>query len=200
MFFEAQHTHSPIHRISELAQELLFYRINESDFVMDATMGNGYDTLFLWKKVKPTGKVIAFDVQPRAIYQTKELLRNNGWKEDDPAVELILDSHGHFVKYVDRPLKAVMFNLGYLPGSDKEISTSWTEMKCVMDHLVHRYLIVGGYISIVSYSGHDEGKSEQAELLTYVRNLPSKYWGVMEITRSNAAESAPKLILIERKE
>ncbi len=191
---------TPIYRVAQLAQELLYNRINAGDLVMDATMGNGYDTLFLWKRVQPTGKVIAFDVQQHAIYQTKKVLINNGWKEQDPTVELILDSHSHFAKYAYKPLKAVMFNLGYLPGSDKEVSTSWPGIKCVLDQLVHHYLEVGGYISIVSYSGHEEGKTEQTELLTYVRNLTSKSWGVMEIIRSNAVESAPKLIIIVRKE
>lgn len=190
---------TPIHRVAQLTQELLHNRINAGDVVMDATMGNGYDTLFLWKRVQPTGKVIAFDVQPRAIILTKKLLHNHGWKEQDTTVELILDSHSHFVKYIDKPLKAVMFNLGYLPGWNKEVSTSWTEIKCVLDQLVHQYLEVGGYISIMSYSGHEEGKTEQAELLTYVRNLPSKSWGVMEIIRSNVVDTAPKLIIIEKK-
>jgi len=192
---------TPIYRMAQLTQELLYNRINAGDIVMDATMGNGYDTLFLWKRVQPTGKVIAFDIQPHAIFLTKKLLRNHGWKENDPTVELILDSHSHFAKYTNKPLKTVMFNLGYLPGSDKEIVTSWSEMKYVMDQLVHRqHLAAGGYISIVSYSGHEEGKSEQEALLTYVRNLPSKFWGVMEMKRSNVVESAPKLIIIEKKE
>lgn len=191
---------SPIHRMAQLAHELLGCRIAAGDYVMDATMGNGHDTLFLWKKVEPGGKVVAFDIQPKAIASTKNLLKSNGWNENSPCVELVLDSHCQFAHYIERPLKAVMFNLGYLPGADRHISTSWTEVKNVMEQLVNTYLEVGGYISIISYSGHDEGQTEQQQLLEFVRKLPSKYWSVLEISRSNADISAPKLILIERKE
>lgn len=190
---------SPIHRMAQLAHELLGCRIAAGDYVMDATMSNGHDTLFLWKKVEPGGKVVAFDIQSKAIDSTKNLLKSNGWHESSPCVQLVLDSHGQFTYYVDRPLKAVMFNLGYLPGADRHISTSWPEVKNVMDQLVNNYLEVGGYISIISYSGHDEGKEEQQQLLDYVRKLPSKSWAVLEILRSNTDITAPKLILIEKK-
>ena len=190
----------PLHRIAHLAQELLHSRLSAGDLVMDATMGNGHDTLFLWKRVQPTGKVIAFDVQPQAISSTKALLLANGWDGTKSSIDLVLESHRHFTRYIDRPLKAVMFNLGYLPGSDRKITTNWSEMKPVMDLLVNQHLAVGACVSIVSYPGHQAGKAEQTELLRYVRKLPSKTWGVLEIVRSNVTDAAPMLIIIEKKE
>ena len=199
MLSDAKPQISPIHRMAQLAHELLGCRIAAGDYVMDATMGNGYDTLFLWKKVEPGGKVFAFDIQPSAISSTKILLKSNGWHETSPGIELILDSHSQFAQYVDKPLKAVMFNLGYLPGSYRHISTSWPEVNNVMEQLTNSHLAIGGFISIISYSGHDEGRVEQQQLLEYVRKLPSKSWSVLEMIRSNTDKSTPKLILIERK-
>ncbi len=79
-------------------------------------MGNGNDTVFLAKSSK---KVYAFDIQEEAIAKTKAKLTGQGISN----VELILDGHENLEQYVHTPLRAAIFNLGYLPSADKTVIT-----------------------------------------------------------------------------
>jgi tRNA G37 N-methylase Trm5 len=123
--------------------------INEGDVVVDATAGNGNDTLLLAKLVGEKGRVYAFDIQQDAINNTIKKLQDNNL---DPRVTVIKDGHQNMDKYVNDGIKAVMFNLGYLPGGDHSIATKGdttiTAVKKSMD-----LLMVGGIITVVIYYG-----------------------------------------------
>ena len=94
--------------------------IKEGGTVVDFTMGNGHDTLWLSNKVGENGKVYAFDIQKQALESSEKLLRDSGCPKN---YTLILDSHANVENYVKEPICAGMFNLGYLPGSDKTVTT-----------------------------------------------------------------------------
>lgn len=110
-------------KILDFSHQLLKDCIKEGETVVDATCGNGNDTLFLSKLVGKTGQVYAFDIQEQAITQTKQLLEEN----KQVNVTLILDSHANMEKYLPETIKGklggAIFNLGYLPHSDKTIIT-----------------------------------------------------------------------------
>ena len=104
-------------------QELLKTHVVQGDTVIDATVGNGNDTVLLASLVGSSGKVYGFDVQEAAIQTTKEKLILTGLF---PQTELILDGHENLDLYVnkDSKISAITFNLGYLPKSDKSIITT----------------------------------------------------------------------------
>ena len=108
-----------LERVLPFSKQLLQKVVNSGDVVIDATAGNGYDTLFLAELVGQTGHVYSFDVQEEAMTSTKAKLDD----ENIHHVTLIHDGHQHVLNYVKQPISAAIFNLGYLPGSDQSITT-----------------------------------------------------------------------------
>ena len=98
-----------INKVTEVNKIYLENIIQEGDVVVDATMGNGYDTVYLAKKVGENGKVYAFDVQEEALKSTTKKVN----KEELNNVELILDGHQNMDKYVKEEVSCIVFNLGY---------------------------------------------------------------------------------------
>lgn len=108
----------------ELHQYFILQHLKEGDTAVDFTMGNGGDTLFLSRTVGEKGKVYAFDIQKEALDSTRAHLVASGAPEN---YTLILDSHHKVRDYVKEPIKAGMFNLGYLPRSGKKSVTTLRE-------------------------------------------------------------------------
>ena len=105
-----------------LAKEILSRAVSPGDAVIDATMGNGHDTLFLCESVGPSGRVYAFDVQEQAVASTEALLRREGVLD---RARLFCCGHQHMNDYVHEPVQAAVFNLGWLPGGDHSVTTHW---------------------------------------------------------------------------
>ena len=111
----------------EFSHRLLQEVITPASTVIDATAGNGHDTLFL-ARLAPAGRVYAFDIQAAAIEQTRQRLARHAlaWPTEPAApVTLIHDSHARLDRHLpaDEAVCAAIFNLGYLPGSDKSVIT-----------------------------------------------------------------------------
>ena len=142
--------------ILQTEKSFILQHIKEGDTVADFTMGNGYDTLFLSQTVGETGRVFAFDIQPSALVSTeKRLAENNAPKN----YTLICDSHHNAKKYIDCKIKAGMFNLGYLPGGDKSITTKReTTLEAVKTAI--ELLDRDAILLIAVYPGHEEGEIE----------------------------------------
>lgn len=149
----------------DIEKKLLTPHIKEGKTVVDFTMGNGHDTLWLSQMVGPSGKVYSFDIQKTALENTEILLRENNATN----VNLILDSHSNIKKYVGEKICAGMFNLGYLPGGDKSITTKHeTTLEAIVS--ATELLEPGGALLIAVYPGHEEGTIEGnliEELLSY---------------------------------
>ncbi|MBO1308750.1 methyltransferase domain-containing protein [Enterococcus sp. 669A] len=169
--------------------------IQPGDQVIDATMGNGNDTLFLSELVGPEGKVYAFDIQEQALANTKEKLGDAA-----PQASLFLAGHETIETNVpeDHPIKAAIFNLGYLPNSDKTIITLPETTKQAMDAILKR-LTVGGRMILVIYYGHDGGAAEKNEVLNYCGNLPQKSYNVLTYQFINQKNNPPILVCVEKK-
>ena len=56
-------------KITEINKLFIEDVISNGDIVIDATMGNGYDTKYLAEKVGENGFVYSFDIQEEAIYK-----------------------------------------------------------------------------------------------------------------------------------
>ena len=58
-------------RLTQIAHEAIAAVLHDGDTTIDATAGNGHDTLMLARLVGESGRVIAFDVQSDAIIATR---------------------------------------------------------------------------------------------------------------------------------
>lgn len=182
--------------IIPFAHSLLEKSISEGDYVADATCGNGNDSLFLSTLVGQEGKVYAFDIQTAAITNTKELLQQH--KREN--VQLIHDSHAHVDKYIkqDESLAAAVFNLGYLPRSDKTIITQPHSTITAIEKLLP-LLKKNGLLILVVYSGHSGGKEEKEAVLRFTSSLDQKQYFVLKYQFINLINEPPFVLAIEKK-
>jgi predicted methyltransferase len=182
------------------SHKILANVIQPGDLAIDATVGNGHDTVFLAEAVGETGAVIGFDVQQQALENTKRILQQ---KKLQRRVRLRLQSHatiaGHIPAGMNHGIKAVMFNLGYLPGSDKSVitrgSTTLTALNGVLPRLAHS----GGVISIVAYRGHQGGEEETQAVLEWGSRLPPSLYAVQIVKSPTSSEKSPLLMVVTKR-
>ena len=175
----------------ELAHDFLAQVITKDDVVVDATMGNGHDTLFLAKLAK---QVYAFDIQEQALEKTNQRLQAAGLTN----VQLILQGHETVDQFVSE-LKAAIFNLGYLPSADKSIITRPHTTIEALEKLCHM-LVRGGRIAIMIYYGHEGGNLEKDAVLNYVSQLPQQEYTATIYRTLNQVNNPPFLVMIEKLE
>lgn len=189
--------------ILPFTRNLITQAVKPGDLVVDATMGNGIDTLFLAKLVGTKGKVLAYDVQPEALSKTAERLHKEGIKAQgsESFVELLLKGHetvGEDLNRLNLPLAAAMFNLGYRPGSDKTVVTL-PETTLQALYSLREHLKKGGIIAIVVYSGHESGKQERDALLTELSSWDQKLFQILQYRFINQQNDPPFLLAIQKK-
>ncbi len=172
--------------------------IKPGDRCVDATVGNGNDTVFLARRVDGAGRVLGFDIQGDAIASARRKVKEQGLDE-----RVLLQFEGH--ETVGQRLNALgwsgiriaMFNLGYLPGSDKRVvtrvDTTLSALEPCLDALLPR-----GAISIIAYRGHRGGEEEYHAVWNWARKLDSSRYQVMRYESGSAI--APVFIWIERRE
>ena len=175
----------------EMAHDFLTQVITQEDIVVDATMGNGHDTLFLAKLAK---QVYAFDIQEQALEKTNQRLQADGLTN----VQLILQGHETVDQFVSE-LKAAIFNLGYLPSADKSIITRPQTTIEAIEKLCNR-LVKGGRTAIMIYYGHEGGDLEKDAVLTYVSQLPQQEYTATIYRTLNQVNNPPFLVMIEKLE
>ena len=175
----------------EMAHDFLAQVITKDDTVVDATMGNGHDTLFLAKLAK---QVYAFDIQEQALEKTNQRLQAAGLTN----VQLILQGHETVDQFVSE-LKAAIFNLGYLPSADKSVITRPHTTIEALEKLCNR-LVKGGRIAIMIYYGHEGGDLEKDAVLNYVSQLPQQEYTATIYRTLNQINNPPFLVMIEKLE
>jgi len=168
----------------------------DGETAVDATAGNGHDTLFLARLVGENGRVLTFDIQNEALETTRARLAEENLEN---RVALILSGHEYADQYLDGPVAAAMFNLGYLPGGDHSIVTSPKTTSTALRILAGQ-LKTQGIITIVMYSGHPGGSEEKAAVLDCCSQLPQKHFTVLSYELVNQANNPPSLLVIEKKE
>lgn len=169
------------------------YYGKESLNFVDATCGNGFDTLFLCKLAGKTGHVTAFDIQHEAVERTKTLLSSN---LEFVNYKIILDSHEFINNHVTNTIDAAVFNLGYLPYSDKTITTKGDTTLRAIENLL-QLLNNDGRIFITTYITHDTG-DEIKEIFNYLRSLDKTKYNVLHINLLNKENTPPELFIIEK--
>ncbi len=179
------------------AHRLLAERLQEGDTVVDATIGNGHDTLFLARQVGSEGKVYGFDIQGPALEATSARLRAAGFAA---RVRLLLAGHEKMGEYLPEEergrIQAVLFNLGYLPAGHKEIITGPGTTLAALANAAE-WLAPAGVISVIAYTGHPGGREETEQVKRWAAGLPAP-WGVKTEVPPSRGGNAPEWILIER--
>lgn len=178
----------------EISHELVSRVVSKGDMVVDATMGNGNDTLFLAKLVGEEGKVFAFDIQESAVSNTGRRLKETGLSE---RAELILDGHQNIDNYVPRGIKAVMFNLGYLPKGDHSIGTRAATTIEALEKCM-KLICREGIIMVVVYYGGDSGFDEKNAVMEYVKGIDCRKFSVLVHEFVNQVNCPPIAICIEK--
>lgn len=177
-----------------LAADYMTRSLREGDVAVDATMGNGHDTQFLCGLVGESGRVYAFDVQQSALDNTAARLEAAGLRS---RAELILSGHEKMAEYVKTPVRAVMFNLGWLPGAEHIVTTKTnTTLEAV--RAAAQLLLPGGIMTVCVYPGHEEGTRELAALLEWASGLDVRTFNVLHHHFICAAPNTPRLILIQK--
>lgn len=166
--------------------------IKEGDSVVDATVGNGNDTLKLSNAVGESGKVYGFDIQKEAIMSAKgkDYTYNN--------VEFFNETHSEMDRFVSGKVKAVFFNLGYLPGGDHNISTKSETTLPAIEKSMSR-LLPGGIIVLVIYRGGDSGFSESESVVSYLKGIDYKQFNVLFFDYINRPKNPPMVCVIQKK-
>lgn len=173
--------------ITDLSHHIIDSFVDNKIVALDGTLGNGWDCDFLSEKFE---KVYAFDIQERAIEQYKQKGKEN--------VSLIFDSHENVEQYITEGIDAAIYNLGFLPGGDKSVTTKASStLKSIEATL--KLLNSGGLLIIAVYVGHEEGAKEGEALLQYTSKLPKNKFGVMLHKVLNRNESSPYMLVIEKK-
>lgn len=177
-----------------LAADYMRRTIRPGDTVVDATMGNGKDTLFLAELAGESGHVYAFDVQEEAVARTRERVQEAGFGE---RVTLFLAGHETMAQHVPQGVMAIMFNLGWLPGAAHAVTTRTDTTLAAVEAAV-QLIAPGGIVTVCIYPGHEEGKRELSALLDYASALSVRRYNVLHHRFLNASGETPQLILIQR--
>lgn len=177
-----------------MAAHLVSLTVRPGEQAVDATAGNGRDTLLLARLVGPHGKVYAFDIQQEALERTAAALEAEGMRE---RVILIPAGHQTLARHVRDEVAAVMFNLGYLPGGNHRIVTRGeTTVEGLRAAL--SLLRPGGLVSVVVYPGHRGGIAEKRALKGFSRGLDQKRFACAWTVLANQAHHPPELVTVQR--
>ncbi len=173
-------------QVIPFTHQLLRMSLDHKDTVIDATAGNGLDTVFL---AANCAHVHAFDIQRDALRKTEERLKDHGLAN----ATLHLKSHEHIDEVAEGSIKAVVFNLGYLPGGDKTITTM---RETTLDAIKKALSLVmeEGIVAVTLYPGHPEGNKEAEAVEAYLKALDKTRYTVLKYQFVNSKDAPYSLI------
>ncbi len=184
--------------ISDICHRILVPSLQSGDVTIDATTGNGHDTLFLARATAPGGQTFAFDIQPRAVETARNLVTG---EEPEAHVVFFTCSHTELKQKlqddVHGNISAAVFNLGYLPHGDKSISTQTVSS---LDAIQQAFELLKplGHLCITAYPGHPGGAEEADAVSNWASALPAKTADAAEYRMSNRGPTAPHLIHVQK--
>jgi len=197
---------SSLTRIVPWSQQLACEVLRPGDLAIDLTAGKGRDALALAQAVGESGQVVAFDLQAEALQQAAAFLHEHGWSTvfpgagetipERPGIYLVQGCHSTLAETVQRPVRAVMANLGYLPGGDPSLITQPESTLAALRQALD-LLAVGGRLAVTVYPAHPGGAEEASAVDDFFRHLSRDLWQVLLLRVANRSE-APYLLVAER--
>lgn len=169
-----------------LVESLMKSKIPTSKICLDMTFGNGNDS-YKMLSINKSIQVYGFDIQKICIDNAKKT--NN--------LKVINDSHLNFEKYTNEKIDFAVFNLGYLPGGDKNITTNYDTVIKTLEKLL-KLMNIEGQIVITFYPGHRPGFEESINIINFLRTLNQKEFNVIRYDFLNQINNPPFVCLIER--
>lgn len=183
------------YQITEWCHRFIKETVQAGDLCVDATMGNGHDTVLLSQLAGENGHVYAFDIQEIALANTRALLAASACPAN---TTLLLESHEQMEHYCENgSVSCITFNFGYLPGGDHAKSTKASSSIAAI-HSGLSLLKIGGLMSLCIYSGGDTGFEERDAILSYIKGLDSKTYLVIKSDYYNRPNNPPIPVLIIR--
>ena len=174
-----------------MVHDFLNQSIKPGAFCIDATAGKGRDTALLCRLAGETGRVLAFDIQPDAVAQTRALLEQEGLQ-----AEVFLDSHANMEQYAaPESVDCIVFNFGRLPGGDPNIVTKADSSLQAIDAGL-RLLKAGGVMAIALYYGKENGYEERDAVLRHLSALDDRKFSVLQCSWANRRNDPPMPIFI----
>ncbi|XP_057948094.1 uncharacterized protein LOC131143780 isoform X3 [Malania oleifera] len=189
-------------KATEVAHLVWKHVVQKGDMVVDATCGNGYDTLAMTKMVADESgraRVYGMDIQKDALTSTSWLLDASLTPLEKELVKLFDICHSRMEEVLPKgaPVRLVAFNLGYLPGGDKAITTmSGTTLQAL--EAATRILVPGGLISIVVYVGHSTGREEFEAVEGFASGLSVENWSCCKFQALNRPLAPMPIFLFKR--
>ena len=181
------------YQITQWCANFIQQQVQEGDFCIDATMGNGNDTLLLAQLCGNSGKVLAFDIQEQALQTTRNKLAA---KQAPENYTLLLESHTNMADYADPDtVSCIVFNFGYLPGGDHALATKGETSIIALTQALS-LLKKGGMISLCIYSGGDSGFEQRDQILAWLKKLDSHKYLVIKSDYYNRPNNPPIPVLI----
>ena len=176
-----------LNNANDFTSMLIKSYVKEHHICLDGTVGNGNDTIKILNTLNGTGKIYGFDIQEDAINHTESLIFSRNYKTE---VLLIKDSHEYVDRYIKERINFAIYNLGYLPGGDKNIKTNYTStiisIKKVLD-----LLAPNGILLITVYLGHPGGMDEYTAINDYLETLEQKNYNVFKLKFINQKNNPP---------
>ena len=177
-----------------LSHLLIRQFVGSGDHVVDATCGNGHDTLLLAELIGSNGRLWAFDIQQKAVEATAARLAAAGYAA---AVEIIRGGHETMAEHCSGPVKAAVFNLGYLPGGDHALVTLPESTLAALEQ-AFTILQPGGIVVMTLYPGHEGGAQERTLLEARLAQLPATGFHVWRMGQINVPATAPYVVLVQK--
>lgn len=170
-----------MYKIVEFSKVLIkdyLSKIDHNIICVDATLGNGNDSLYISQLIKNKGIVFGYDIQEQSIINSNALFKLHNTKN----IITKLKSH-EFIE--EENIDLCIFNLGYLPRSDKKIKTNKTTTINALNSVISKMNKEKMLIIICIYIGHQEGLEESNALEEFVKNLPSNKYLVCKYQNYN---------------
>lgn len=179
--------------LTQIAQDQIKRQLQPGQTAIDATTGNGHDTVFLAPLVGTSGMVFGFDIQEQALIHTRQRLLAAGLEK---RVTLIQDGHENMLSHIppraQGNISAVMFNLGYLPNSDKRTITRPDTTLAAIESAA-RILAAGGVMTILVYLGHAGGQAEGDAIERLLDSLDKEQFRIVL-----HASAGPRLYVVRK--
>ena len=184
-------------KATSLVHHWISAHVRRGDLVMDATCGNGHDTMLLASLVGEHGRVVALDIQRQAVASTRQKLETANLL-DRCSLHCLSHARVADVVPVGTLLDCAIFNLGYLPGSDKSVITQPDSSLLAHEAVVER-LAPGGVLFSTIYTGHEGGQEEADRLLAWSARLPSSQFSVARHEWFNQSGKPPFILIISHR-